>query len=101
MHTLCICSSTLKKLNLRFSAAPYSFPYGVVMKAPALEILSIKDIVTKPFDLGELPSLVKAEFCVLVPGGKYEDDPYSMVDGMLAKIPNVEKLRLSSHTLKG
>lgn len=50
--------------------------------------------------MNSLPSLVKAEFCVLVPGGKYEDDPYSMVDGMLAKIPNVEKLRLSSHTIK-
>ncbi|KAH7842259.1 hypothetical protein Vadar_003315 [Vaccinium darrowii] len=104
IETLFICSSTLKKLDLSLVSSSVINEhelYGVVIKAPALEILRMKENVTKPFHFDELPSLVKAELDVSVPeGSSYKDDHFKLVDGILAKIPNVEQLRLSGHTLQ-
>lgn len=102
MNTLCICSSTLKKLFVYNEFNGTSAQCGVVIKAPSLETLKLRDNVSRVFEVDELPSLVKANFHVWVHGDEYEgSDHYcNGVVKMLAKASNVQHLRLANTTLK-
>ncbi|KAI8010561.1 F-box/FBD/LRR-repeat protein [Camellia lanceoleosa] len=83
IKTLCICSSTLKKLRINNCFSFTSLQCSVMIKAPVLEIFQLTDMYSV-YDADELPSLVKANF------------NYNGVVGILGKISNVQHLELSN-----
>ncbi|KAL7250632.1 hypothetical protein ACSBR1_012620 [Camellia fascicularis] len=95
IKTLCICSSTLKKLLLYNCFRVTSLQRSVVIKAPVLEIFQLNNFVSSVFDMDELPSLVKANFTFYFENRRSEDC-YNGVVGMLGKISNVQHLELSN-----
>ncbi|XP_028113168.1 putative FBD-associated F-box protein At5g56700 isoform X2 [Camellia sinensis] len=94
IKTLCICSSTLKKLCMYNSCVRRLQP-SVVIKAPVLEIFQLNDFGSSVFDVDELPSLVKANLTFYFENRRSEDY-YNGVVGMLGKISNVQHLELSN-----
>ncbi|KAG5551979.1 hypothetical protein RHGRI_010160 [Rhododendron griersonianum] len=102
MTTLCVCSSTLKKLCVNWKSFQQ---YGVSIKAPVLESLEFVDCVSTVFDIDELPSLVEATFRAsqsATPRGanKRTDDHYYGVVRMLAKTSNVQHLQFDHDTVE-
>ncbi|KAF5950209.1 hypothetical protein HYC85_012202 [Camellia sinensis] len=95
IKTLCICSSTLKKLCMYNSFCVTRLQPSVVIKAPVLEIFQLNDFVSSVFNVDELPSLVKANFTFYFENRRSEDY-YNGVVGMLGKISNVQHLELSN-----
>ncbi|XP_028113173.1 putative FBD-associated F-box protein At5g56700 [Camellia sinensis] len=95
IKTVCICSSTLKKLCMYNSFCVTSLQPSVVIKASVLEIFQLNDFVSSVFDVDELPSLVKANFIFYFENRRSEDH-YKVVVGMLGKISNVQHLELSN-----
>ncbi|XP_028079079.1 FBD-associated F-box protein At2g26860-like [Camellia sinensis] len=95
IKTLCICSSTLKKLRLYNNFCGASLQQSVVIKTPVLEIFQLNDNSSSVFDVDELPSLVKAKFTIYFDNYRSEDY-YNGVVGMLGKISNVQHLELSN-----
>ncbi|KAI8012322.1 FBD-associated F-box protein [Camellia lanceoleosa] len=94
IKTLCICSSTLKKLRMYNNFCGTSLQQSVVIKAPVLEIFQLTDMYSV-FDVDKLPSLVKAKFSIYFDNYRSEDY-YNGVVGMLGKISNVQHLELSN-----
>lgn len=94
IKTLCICSSTLKKLRIYNCFNRTSLQHSLLIKAPVLEIFQLDDIYSV-FDVDELPSLVKANFTFYFENCRSEDY-YNGVVGMLRKISNVQHLELSN-----
>ncbi|THG00938.1 putative FBD-associated F-box protein At5g56700 [Camellia sinensis] len=93
IKTLCICSSTLKKLRMYDNFCGTSLQQkSVVIKTPVLEIFQLTDMYSV-FDVDELPSLVKANFTIYF-GDHRSEDYYNGVVGMLGKISNVQHLEL-------
>ncbi|XP_058210857.1 putative FBD-associated F-box protein At5g53635 [Rhododendron vialii] len=101
INTLCICSSTLKKLIV-LNFEERSVQCGVVIKAPSLESLELSDSVSRDFEVDELPALVKADVHVCFGNDGYEGSDYycNAVVRMLAKASNVQNLWLYNATLK-
>ncbi|KAI8009396.1 putative F-box/FBD/LRR-repeat protein [Camellia lanceoleosa] len=95
IKTLCICSSTLKKLCMYNSTSGTSLQHSVVLKVPILEIFQLNDFVSSVFDVDELPSLVKANFSFYFENHRNKDY-YNGVVGLLGKISNVQHLELSN-----
>ncbi|KAI8558539.1 hypothetical protein RHMOL_Rhmol04G0102600 [Rhododendron molle] len=102
INTLCICSSTLKKLIVHNNFKERSVQCGVVIKAPSLESLELRDSVSRDFEVDELPALVKADVRVFFDSDDYEgsDYYYNAVVRMLAKASNVQHLWLYNATLE-
>ncbi|KAI8012320.1 F-box/FBD/LRR-repeat protein [Camellia lanceoleosa] len=100
IKTLCICSSTLKKLCMYNSSSGTSLQHSVVIKAPVLEIFQLNDFVSSVFDVDELPSLVKANFSFYFENHRNKDY-YNGVVGLLGKISNVQHLELSNGIPQG
>ncbi|KAI8558538.1 hypothetical protein RHMOL_Rhmol04G0102500 [Rhododendron molle] len=100
--TLCVCSSTLKKLCINWKSFQQ---YGVLIKAPVLESLEFVDCVSTVFDIDELPSLVEATFrasqsATVRVANERTDDHYYGVGRMLAKTSNVRHLQLDHDTVE-
>ncbi|KAI8011784.1 F-box/LRR-repeat protein [Camellia lanceoleosa] len=95
IKTLCICSSTLKKLLLYNCFRVTSLQRSVVIKAPVLEIFQLNNFVSSVFDVDELPSLVEANLTIYFDNYRSEDY-YNGFVGMLGKISNVQHLELSN-----
>ncbi|KAI8009589.1 F-box/FBD/LRR-repeat protein [Camellia lanceoleosa] len=100
IKTLCICSSTLKKLRMYDNFCGTTLQHRVVIKTPVLEIFQLNDNASSVFDVDELPSLVKANFTIYFDNERSEDY-YIGVVGMLGKISNVQHLELSNVIPKG
>ncbi|KAI8558543.1 hypothetical protein RHMOL_Rhmol04G0103000 [Rhododendron molle] len=102
INTLCICSSTIKKLIVNNNLKERSVQCGVVIKAPSLESLKLSDSVSRDFEVDELPALVKADVRVCFTSDDYEGSDYycNAVVRLLAKASNVKHLWLANTTLK-
>ncbi|KAI8009389.1 putative FBD-associated F-box protein [Camellia lanceoleosa] len=92
IKTLCICSSTLKKLRIYNRFHRTSLQHSLVIKTPVLEIFQLDDMFSV-FDVDELPFLVKANFAIYFDDNRSKDY-YNGVVGMLGKISKVQHLEL-------
>ncbi|KAI8012321.1 putative F-box/FBD/LRR-repeat protein [Camellia lanceoleosa] len=100
IKTLCICSSTLKKLRIyNCFVRVTSLQHSLVIKAPVLEIFQLDDMYSV-FDVDELPSLVKVNFTIYFDDDRSKDY-YNGVVGMLGKISKVQHLELRHVIPKG